>query len=572
MNSKSLALFASTSLIALVMVGCGGSNGSSSIGTGSRGSISMTVQWPDTRLVPNAANAVRLRVFPEGANVNTDPAVGIRFVDRVSGTSTPVTVSDIVEGSYIVVADSFTGRTLNGAGDEDDVPTGSALSVGQGQVTINPGANTNFGVTMDPTLAQMQVTVNGGGNTSLPATGEIVNIATTVSPENLVVVTASPRNASNSLVLLPTTTGNIEFRFSGIGSTELLTQSSNPGTGVITAVLAAKSTGSSGGFQIKYFDGGNAGTAPIQATFAGSFNVQQLTVGAPVTLTPAATLDLLDVDIDDIGSADGRILALGDNITPNQADASEGVILGVTSNALNAPVAVAGTSLFGSAGSRLSQSFLLTSTRIQSISDGQEANITNGLDVSQDDNVPPSTVAQPFFLTGSGNSRSISTSATNSVAALSTFPLAGTLNNFNNLTVGSMRDSSGAANVALYVSSSSAIRQYFGLGVTTAGQEIPLSDLTNVTATTTFQSVSGGASLGSITDIASMGGLVFVLSNAQSKVSILNARGTKISEVALPALPGGVNYTRIGAGFATTRAMIVLRDDNSAIRLPISVN
>lgn len=571
MNSKSLALFGSTSLIALLLVGCGGSSGSAAGGTGSRGTLSFTVQWPDTRLVPNAANAVRLRVFPEGANVNTDPAVGVRFVDRVSGTSTPVTVSDIVEGTYIVVADSFTGRTLNGPGDLDDVPTGNALSVGQGQVTINPGANTNFGVTMDPSLAQMQVTVNGGANTSLPATGEIVNIATTVAPE-LVVVTASPRNAANNLVLLPTTTGNIEFRFAGIGSMELLSQSSNTGTGVITAVLAAKTTGSSGGFQIKYFDGGNAGTAPIQATFAASFNVQQLTVGSPVTLTPANTTGLLDVDIDDIGTDDGRILALGDNVTPNQANVLEGVIIGVSTNTLAAPVAVAGTSQFATAAGRISQNYLLNGAVIQRISDGQEAALANGLDVSQEDNVPPANVAQPFFLTGSGNARSISTSPTNSVAALTNFALAGNLNNFNTLAVGTIRDSAGAANLALYVASGTAIRQYFGLGAS-AGSEVQLSDLNNVTATTTFQTVAGAVNTGTISDIASIGSLVFVLSNAQEKITVLNARGSKVQEIPLPPKPGGVDYTRIGAGFGGNgRAIIVLRDDNSAIRLPISVN
>ncbi len=577
MKSIRSSLVASAVLSALVLSGCGGAGGDGGT-SGGRGNLTFTVQWPDrTRLIPNAANAIRVRIFPEGANVgNPSNAVGTRFVIRPGGLPDEVTVSlsDVAAGTYEVVAEGFENRNDNGTpgDDSDDTPVGAALSRGQGQAAILAGGSTPFTVTMNPELARMRVTIRSTSETSaatsLPNTGVVTNVPGNYNPEELYFIEAAPQNAAGTALLLPTAQA-LELTFNGAGGMQVLAQQADTSgaTPVARAVFAASSVGTAG-FQINYFDGGGAGTGRIQMTFRGRINIQDLNAGTPVTLTPAGTVtDLIDVGIDDFGVANGWILARG-------ASANQGEVTGINNagTALSAPTVLTSTGNFGVVGAgRIDGDYVLSQSnnKIGRVSGADNIDLAAAQDVAQLDGNSGAAGAA-YFLSGSGQNRSISR-GTGALVDLTTVSIGGSLSGFNNLAVGNFFDSSlnqATPAFVAYVANDDIVRQFVS-GTGTQPQMI--NELTG-TDQTFAQVVDDALANGSVTDIAGLGALLYVLSEPNERIYVFNVRGAKLKEIPLPTNAGGVDYTRMDVGFGANRAIVVLRDDNTAIRLPITIN
>jgi len=562
--------------MAALLVGCGGSGGPGGGPVGGPGELTFTVEWPDrTRMIPNAANAIRVRIFPEGVSVNNPGnAVGSLLIARPGGLPSAVTANlqNVAAGAYEVVAEGFAGIDDGGtpADPSDDSPIGNALSRGQGQAVIVAGETTPFTVTMNPELARMRVTIRSASQnspaTNLPNTGVITNVSGTYRPDELYFIEAAPQNAAGSALLLPTAE-DLEITFGGTGGMQVLAQQAETsGTTPVARAVFAPSGFGTAGFQINYFDGGGAGTGRIQMTFRGRIAIQSLNAGNATVLTPAGSItNLIDVGVDDFGVANGWILARG-------ASGNPGVVTGINNagNALSAPASIPSVGDFGVvANGRIAGDYVLSGSKIGRVSAASDIDFANGRDVAQLDG-SPGAAGPAFFLSGAGGNRSVAR-GTGDLSNLVATSIGSGLNGFDNLAAGvffsTTLNPSTAAEV-VYVADSDEVRQ-FRAGTST--QPTMINELGGNTQT--FAQASDSAlTNGSVTDIASLGGLLFVLNAPAERVLVFNVRGAKITEYSLPATAGGVSYTRFDVGFGSTRAIVALRSDNTAVRIPLTLN
>ena len=575
------ALAGSLLLSGLLVAGCGGSGGPGA--PSGRGNLTFTVQWPDrTRMIPNSANAIRIRIFPEGANVNVATnAVGSKFVVRPGGLPSEVTVAlaDVAAGTYEVVADGFTGVNDNGtpADETDDTPIGAALSKGQGQVAILAGADTPFTVTMNPELARMRVIVRSASATSafanLPNSGVVTALTGSYNPDELYFVEAAPQNAAGTALLLPTD-ADLEISFGGTGGLQLLAQSAETSgaTPVARAVFAASGFGTSG-FQINYFDGGGAGTGRIQMTFRASLSVKSLSVGTPAELTAPAGHTFIDVGVDDFPQNNGVILARDTGSgTPNK-----GVVIPINNagTGLNAAIVTPSTGNFGVvASSDVDGDYTSTSDAggsVGRLGTNVAIVLASVLDVAQLDGSDTAPGELFMLIDGGGSARSVSRGS-GDLGGLTSFGIGSPGTAFDHSAAGQFFDASLTNTIpatVVYAADADHVNQYL---VPTSTQPSLLNELAGTSQT--FRQVSDTNFSNDVTDIASLNGLLYVLSNASDRVLVFNVRGAKLMEILLPTNAGVVDYTRLDVGDCGVRgrSIVVLRDNNTAVRVPISLN
>jgi hypothetical protein len=164
-----------------VAVGCGGG------GKDTSGRASIAIEWPEPgRLIPKAANFVRVRAFTAGGDpVGTQPASVGRPVAPASSTST-ITIDNLPVGANITFrAEAFAQNPDNVAG---QIPQAS----GQQTLLIRNDAENTFDISMASTVSAITFQRDAtpiAGTLNLVA-GEDANI------------TAQARNTTGALVLV----------------------------------------------------------------------------------------------------------------------------------------------------------------------------------------------------------------------------------------------------------------------------------------------------------------------------------------------------------------------------------
>ncbi len=124
-------VFIGFTLVALLLVGCGGGDQKSFTGGARSGGATFTIKWPQTsRLIPQATQSIAIRVMKEGQ----DTPVAERYANRPAegGTST-VTFDRLPVGTFTAIATAFPQWNAGGTA----LATGSAPLVTQsGKVTV----------------------------------------------------------------------------------------------------------------------------------------------------------------------------------------------------------------------------------------------------------------------------------------------------------------------------------------------------------------------------------------------------------------------------------------------------
>ncbi|MCX6377344.1 MAG: Ig-like domain-containing protein [Armatimonadetes bacterium] len=242
-------LAATAMLLAVFVMGCGGSSGRLT------GSISFTVEWPEpvvkSRLVPQATLSVRAEACQGGVKVGE--AVLVRPSDDTP--SSPCTIEDVPQGE--------TTLTLHACPNADG--TGTPLASGSMVLTVARGQTAQAQITMNSTISEIEVQ---------PPT-------VTLSPGATMQLTASPRNSEGDLVLVAEsslTWGTSDAGVADVGK-----------SGMVTAVAA--------------------GQAEITVTDSESGKSAKVTVSVAVSVAGAADMAGRAPDVNS-GYEDGGILVI----------------------------------------------------------------------------------------------------------------------------------------------------------------------------------------------------------------------------------------------------------------------
>jgi len=313
--------------------GCGGSSPKSAI-VSRTGKATFTVKWPTrtARLIPAAANSIRVIVLRKGVQVSTQLLV--RPLPGSGNNTTTATFDPLPVDTLTVSASAFPNAD------------GTGVSQASGATTINvqSGANTTVSLTMDSTIDHIVVGPDPAVIAfATPDNNNVTVTATALDKDGNVVLTAAPFAWSTDNPRIAATgvsTGAMITVFgTGIGATAIhVTETEAKKSGQSRVIV--RGTGLLVGAWPKFrSDARNTGSSALVLPLLGA-QITLANLNGPVESSPVVALDGTIYS----GSSDGNVYAftaagaakwktsMGGNIKATVALGSDGIVYAASAN------------------------------------------------------------------------------------------------------------------------------------------------------------------------------------------------------------------------------------------------
>lgn len=144
--------------LGMLLIGCGGGGGQAAVSL-KRGSAHITIEWPKKRapIIPFGTAAILVKVYTSSAmSSSTFVTQAAPVVPPLNGGSSSVNLVDLPASQNLYVyAAAYPSYNAN-----TQTVSGNPIAVGSQTITVTPGNNSAFSITMGASVAHYQLTIN----------------------------------------------------------------------------------------------------------------------------------------------------------------------------------------------------------------------------------------------------------------------------------------------------------------------------------------------------------------------------------------------------------------------------